>query len=175
MVVAIAPPCSVMEEVYNLGFSPCADFSRFGLYYFSIHESYSSLWIKFWIWLLVVCVILKILWCFGTVWYGFIFGFLWWSFWGCWLLKFVRMVLDMCNCSLELLSKYCSGACLVMACFSGLASLWKLVIIVCLNSRLYECPTYILTLLVSMNKYSHVMFDSMFFLWTMMGYWSRHK
>ena len=40
-----------------------------------------------------------------------------------------------------------------------LAPLLKLVIKVYLNSRLGEYPTYILTLLVSVTKYAHTMFD----------------
>jgi hypothetical protein len=68
-------------------------------------------------------------------------------------------VLDVCNCSLELLSKFCSGACFVMVLFLGLASLLKLVIVVCLNSRLCEYPTYRLTLLVYVASVSMPCFD----------------
>jgi hypothetical protein len=45
-----------------------------------------------------------------------------------------------------------------MVLFSILSSLLKLVITVCLNSRLCEYPTYILTLLISVTKYTHTMF-----------------
>jgi hypothetical protein len=90
--------------------------------------------------------------------YARIFGFLWWLFWGCWLLKVGRMVLVVCNCSLELLSKDCGGACFVMVLFSGLASLLKLVIAIFLNSGLCEYSTYILTLLVSVAKCTYAMF-----------------
>jgi hypothetical protein len=74
--------------------------------------------------------------------YAHIFGFMWWLFWGCWHLKVGHVVLAVCNCSLELLSKDCSGAGFVMVLFSGLASLLKLVITVYLNSGIFEYPTY---------------------------------
>ena len=65
----------------------------------------------------------------------------------------------MCDsCSLELLSKYCSGACFFMVLFLGLASLLKLVIVVYLNFGLCEYSTCILTLLVSAAKCTHAMF-----------------
>jgi hypothetical protein len=43
LVATAALPCPVVEEVYSLGFSPCEIFYRYGFYYFSIHESYSTL------------------------------------------------------------------------------------------------------------------------------------
>jgi hypothetical protein len=65
------------------------------------------------------------------------------------------VVLVVCNCSMELLSKDCSGACFFMVLFSGLASLLKLVIAFCLKSGICEYSTYILTLLVSVAKCTH--------------------
>jgi hypothetical protein len=64
----------------------------------------------------------------------------------------------------ELLSKGCSEAIFSMVLFLSLSPLLKLVIAVCLNSGLCEYPTYILTLLVSVTKYAHAMFDSVVFL-----------
>jgi hypothetical protein len=81
----------------------------------------------------------------------------------CWHLKVGHVVLVVCNCSLELLSKDCSGACFVMVLFSSLASLLKLVIAVCLNSGLCEYPTYRLTLLVSVASVPMPCFDPMVF------------
>jgi hypothetical protein len=73
------------------------------------------------------------------------------------------VVLVVCNCSQELLNKYCSGACFVMVLFSSLASLLKLVIALCLKSRLSKYPTYRLTLLVFVASVPTPCFDPVFF------------
>jgi hypothetical protein len=74
-------------------------------------------------------------------------------------LKDWSRVLVVCNCSLELLSKYCSGACYVMVLFLGLDSLLKLVITICLKSGLCEYSTYRLTLLVFVASVPMPCFD----------------
>jgi hypothetical protein len=74
------------------------------------------------------------------------------------------VVLAVCNCSLELLSKHSSGDFFVMVMFSGLSSLLELVIAVYLNSGLCEYPTYRLTLLVSVASVPTPCFNRVGFL-----------
>jgi hypothetical protein len=79
LVVVTALPCSVVEEVYSLGFSPRADFYRYGFSYFSIHESYSAFESNVGLFARGQCDSQVVMMFWNYV-YALIFGFLWWLF-----------------------------------------------------------------------------------------------